>query len=383
MPMPRNPISAAIALWLSISARRPGRHCVDAFCWTLGVLAAGLTFAVAGALDGLNSAAGLTDTAIITRAGSVSEQTSSLSAEIVARVTAIATAADAGRRVSAEALVTAEATDGNGTPRQVSVRGMNPDAWGRRALYLPVEGRLPVPGRRELLAGGDLLRQFPSLGLGSELRLRDSQWRIVGTYAAPGDIKGSELWAGMDDLAQALGGPAVNAIYVAPLPGDGLAAFCDAVAKGVSSDLQCERESEVIARRRAGLANFVLLAGVGGAVGLLLCAVGAATTTALSAMRARASEYEMMRAIGLSDRLLMLELIMGHLVAVAGALLLGLGFAAWIGSRVTLSLPLGFEQVVIAPVMTAYSVGATLLFVLCASLVSLLVPLSRLRRGMV
>src|SRR5690606_34753139 len=60
-----------------------------------------------------------------------------------------------------------------------------------------VEGRTFGPGLRELIVGQGVARQYESARLGSTVRMRGSDWTVVGVFES-GDAYESEFWADID-----------------------------------------------------------------------------------------------------------------------------------------------------------------------------------------
>jgi putative ABC transport system permease protein len=74
----------------------------------------------------------------------------------------------------------------------LQVRGVGPTGIDLRAAFKIVAGRMFGTGMRELVVGIGAARKF-DLGVGSEVRLRDGSWPIVGVFSCGGDIIESYL----------------------------------------------------------------------------------------------------------------------------------------------------------------------------------------------
>jgi putative ABC transport system permease protein len=81
------------------------------------------------------------------------------------------------------------------TRANISLRGIAPNALQvRRGVHL-VEGRFFAPGSNEIVVGRGIDSQFSGFTVGSEVRVRGVNWKVVGVFAAEGSVFESELWA--------------------------------------------------------------------------------------------------------------------------------------------------------------------------------------------
>ena len=62
----------------------------------------------------------------------------------------------------------------------ITVRGVDPAAFTLRPQLKIVTGRTFTPGLRELIVGGGVLRQFQGAEVGKVVRMRGSDWTVVG-----------------------------------------------------------------------------------------------------------------------------------------------------------------------------------------------------------
>jgi putative ABC transport system permease protein len=74
----------------------------------------------------------------------------------------------------------------------LQLRGVGPAGLALRPDFRIVAGRTFRPGSRELVVGAGAARRL-GLGVGSEVRLRDGKWPIVGVFRCGGDIIESYL----------------------------------------------------------------------------------------------------------------------------------------------------------------------------------------------
>ncbi len=83
-----------------------------------------------------------------------------------------------------------------------------------------VEGRNFNPGLRELIVGRNVERQFKGAELGNAVRMRASDWTVVGVFES-GDAYESEMWTDINIARTTFnrsGSSSVLAIRAARLP---------------------------------------------------------------------------------------------------------------------------------------------------------------------
>ncbi len=103
--------------------------------------------------------------------------------------------ADGKPIASAEMMIIAELLRGTDTKdaANITVRGVEPEAFLLRPQVKIVEGRNFTTGLRELIVGRGVSQQFKGAALGSHVRMRGSDWTVVGVFQS-GDANESELW---------------------------------------------------------------------------------------------------------------------------------------------------------------------------------------------
>ncbi|KFN43711.1 ABC transporter permease [Arenimonas oryziterrae] len=142
---------------------------------------------------------GRTDSAIILRGGSGAELNSGIggdTANLVRLGPGIRKGADGKPLASGELMVIAELMKKgekvNGA--NVTLRGVEAASFELRPQLKIVAGRKFTPGLRELIVGAGIVQQYDGVGLGQTIRMRGSEWKVVGHFAA-GDANDSEIWA--------------------------------------------------------------------------------------------------------------------------------------------------------------------------------------------
>lgn len=142
--------------------------------------------------------------------GSGSEESVERS-EIAYRAAGIAAASIKGVRerlgeayVSPEIHVALTAGFGEETPGSnlVVVRGVQPSAFLVHARVHITQGRMPIPGRDEILVGGLVATKLgvDRVGVGDRVRIDDRSWTVSGTFRAPQTVMDAEIWMPLADL---------------------------------------------------------------------------------------------------------------------------------------------------------------------------------------
>ena len=180
--------------------------------------------------------------------------------------------------------------------RYSTIRGISPHGLQVHRSVRIAQGRFPrAPG--EIMVGRLLPRELGGVGLGDSLRWGEREHRIVGIFAAEGQIFESEIWAHLDDL-RAESQQAEASIVVARLAEPrALPAILEAIesAKRVSVDVM--PEPEYYAQIQRASLTFVFLANLlGGLLGL--GAIVAGMNTMYAAMSRRVREMGTLRALG-------------------------------------------------------------------------------------
>src|SRR5207342_1575060 len=150
---------------------------------------------------------------------------------------------------------------------------------------------------RELIVGRGVTRQFQGAALGQTLRMRGSDWKVVGVFES-GDSHDSELWADAEVAQTTFGRGGFSSLLV-QLDGDSaFQTLKDALNADPRMSVDVQREQDYYSaqtkqfRQQIGvLAGFVTLV-------MALGAIFAALNTMYAAVAARGKEIATLRAIG-------------------------------------------------------------------------------------
>lgn len=209
----------------------------------------------------------------------------------------------------------------DGTSAGLSLRGTNEQAFAVRPEITLVDGRMFERGLRELIVGKQAQDEFAGLAVGDKVRLRDTDWTIVGTFVS-GDAFESSLLTDVDLLMsemQRTGASSVTVLLESPEAYD---TFADAVTTDPTLSVDVMREPQYYNQQSQQLRNILYAVSyfVGGimAIGALF----AALNTMYTAVSTRTVEIATLRAIGFGATGVVVSVLSeALLLALVGALL--------------------------------------------------------------
>ena len=311
-------VALALALWMGLT--RGGRQAASVTWVGVGTLrqrlgassvvvigiagVVGVLVALLAMAEGYRhtlASSGSEDTAIVLRGGSSAELMSVLARDAITtieRAPEIARDAEGRPLASAEIVVSANVTRRDGEEGAVTLRGVGDMAWAVRPGLRLVEGRRFETGRRELVVGRGAHRQFAGMDVGSELRLGNQVWTVVGVFESS-DAVASEMWADAEVVAAAYRRGSSRASVFARLTSpDAFNAFKATLAADPRLQVEASTTLEYFSRQSEQLTT--VLRWIGIVVGSIMAigAVFGALNTMFATVAARAREIATLRAIG-------------------------------------------------------------------------------------
>ena len=282
--------------------------------------------AMANGFSSTLKATGRQDAVIMMRGGSDAELNSGLDREqtdLLKQMPGIRLGADGKPQSSAEMMVIAELIRKDDTKNgaNITVRGVDPAAFALRPNLRIVNGRNFTPGLRELIVGAGVLRQFQGAEIGKVVRMRGSDWTVVGAFES-GDAHDSELWTDIN-VARTTFGRAGSSSILAALDGaDGLEKLKAGVAADPRLNVDVIRELDYFnGQTKQFRATIGFLAGIVTLI-MALGAVFAALNSMYAAVAARGKEIATLRAIGFGGTTVLLSvMIEALLLALSGGIL--------------------------------------------------------------
>jgi len=282
--------------------------------------------AMAAGFESTLKATGRHDVAIIMRGGSDAELNSAFdrdSTDLIKQEPGIRPGADGKPLASAELMVIAELVrkDDVKSGANITLRGVEPAAFALRPQLKVIAGRNFTPGLRELIVGRGVLAQFQGANIGQVVRMRGSEWTVVGEFES-GDSHDSEMWTD-SNVARSTFGRLGSSSVLAALDGpSGFERLKAAIAAEPRLSMDVLREDDYFSgQTRQFRATIGVLAGVVTVI-MGLGAVFAALNSMYAAGAARGKEIATLRALGFAGFPVVVSvMIEALLLALAGAVL--------------------------------------------------------------
>lgn len=281
------------------------------------------------------SSSGDEQTAIVLRGGSSAELMSVMSRDAITTIERAPEIArdPEGRPLASPELVVAANLPirGGGADEDGSVqlRGVGEMAWAVRPNLKLVEGRRFEPGKRELVVGKGARRQFAGLDPGTELRLGNQPWTVVGVFES-GDGMESEIWADAEVVATTYRRGSSRASVFARLTD---ASAFNAFKATLDADPRLQVEAQTTLAYFQGQSEGVskVLRIIGIVVGSIMAigAVFGALNTMFASVASRAREIATLRAIGFRGLPVVVAVMLETMLLAALGGALG-GLLAWL-----------------------------------------------------
>jgi putative ABC transport system permease protein len=328
---------------------------------------------------------GLAENAIVVQRGSASEMTSWVPLAHRNKIVVdprVATGTDGTPLASPEIVVVGSMQRGDGSPTNVTIRGVTPKAHKVRGGIEIVKGRMFQPGLYEVIVGERIAERIAGLGLDAMVPIQRHGWKVVGIFKSRGGAFESEIWGDLDTMAEPLrrtGGS--NSLIVRMKDPASLDAFDGWIRDDPEMQLQAVEERQYYADQSGGLGTSLLI--LVGVVSLVMGvgAVFGAMNTMYAIVAARTREIGTLRALGFSRRAILFSFVMESvlLALVGGAIgcLMALGFnGVTTGSGQTAS----FSEVAFAFRVSPNIVVAGLVFAGVMGIIGGLLPALRAAR---
>jgi len=341
--------------------------------------------AMATGFESTLKATGSADSAMIMRGGSEAELNSGFdrdSTELIKQGPGIRVGADGKPLASAEMVIIAELIrkDDVKNGANITVRGVDQAAFTLRPELKIVEGRNFTTGLRELIVGRGVLRQFQGAELGKVLRMRGSDWTVVGVFES-GDAHDSELWTDINVARSTFGRTGSSSVLAAL---DGPSGF-DKLKSGLAADPRLSvdviRERDYFSgQTKQFRATIGFLAGIVTII-MALGAVFAALNSMYAAVATRSKEIATLRAIGFGGvSVLVSVMIEALLLALVGGLLGALIAFVLFNNLSVSTLGQNFTQVVFNFKVTPELVSRGLIIAVVVGMVGGFLPALRAAR---
>jgi putative ABC transport system permease protein len=341
---------------------------------------------IASGFERTMTSTGDPENVIVMRAGANDEMSSGLILEQTKLVAEKAEVArnERGPIASAELYVIIDLPKrGKGTPANVPLRGISPEAYDVRGNFEIVEGRKFEPGRNEIIVGESAVTQFDGLHVGDEIRSGENAWRVVGIFTTGGTVEDSEIWCDARVLQPAYRrGNSFQSVHLRLNDGEDFQAFKDGLSRdprlsvhAVSEAAYWTGNSSLLTATLRGAALLI-----GGLMGL--GAVFGALNTMYTAVSARTREIATLRALGFGTSPVVVSVLVEALclAAVGGVLGAGVSYVLFNGVQTATMNWQTFSQVAFAFEVTPSLMVGGFLYALLMGLVGGFFPAVRAAR---
>jgi len=327
---------------------------------------------------------GRQDVALVLRGGSSAELNSGLSRNqgtLVKQAPGVRQDASGRPLASGELIVIAELMKtGEKLGSNITVRGVEPAAFALRPQLRVVEGRSFQPGLRELIVGRGVARQFQGVGIGETLRMRGSDWAVVGIFES-GDANESELWADVEVVQTTFNRLGFSAIRLQLNDAPAMQQVKDALSADPRLNVDVETEQQYYSGQTRQFRETIgMLAGVVTLI-MALGATFAALNTMYAAVATRAREIATLRAIGFGGTPVVVSVMLESLLlALVGGLIGALLAFVLFNNMAVSTLGTNFTQVVFRFAVTPELVLNGLIIAIAIGMVGGFLPALRAAR---
>jgi putative ABC transport system permease protein len=269
---------------------------------------------------------GRPDNAMIVQRGSASELTSWIPIDqrnLILVRDEVARDAEGQPLASPEDVVVTNKPKRDGSPTNVTVRGVTPKAFDVRGGIKILDGRKFTPGLYEVIVGDKIARRVRGLELGSSVKLQKHEWKVVGTFSSQGGAFESEIWGDADVMGVDFGRTGgYNAMSVRLKPGADVTELDHWIRSNPQMQLQAVSERKYYDDQAGPLAKILRQLATFVAVIMGVGAVFGAMNTMYSIVAARTREIGTLRALGFSRRAILFSFVVESvtLALVGGAI---------------------------------------------------------------
>jgi putative ABC transport system permease protein len=242
------------------------------------------------------------DNVILLRQSSQTEVQSTVSrdqASLIETVQDVAHGADGRPLVSKEVLVLiAVPKKGSDKPANLVVRGLSLTGVALRPQVRIVEGRMFAPGTSEIVVGRSIAEGFEGTGIGEQLRFAGREWTIVGAFDGGKSGFDSEVWGDVEQMMQAFRRAAYSSVIVRLQRPGGFDAFNARLAGDQRLVLDAKPEPLFYEEQSRQLSTFISILGVTLSIIFSIGAMIGAMITMYAAVANRTGEIGTLRALG-------------------------------------------------------------------------------------
>ncbi len=185
-------------------------------------------------------------------------------------------------------------------PTNVVIRGASRHSVELRPQIKLLSGRIPKPGRFEVMAGMNISRNIEGASLGETLKLGMVSWKVVGIFDAGNTAFNSELWADCDQIMAAFRRNSYSVVVMRVPGNNSFIQLRERLEKDPRLSVQVKREIDFYKEQSEMMSKFIRLLGFAMTVFFSVGAVLGAMVTMYTTVANRTREIGTLRAIGFS-----------------------------------------------------------------------------------
>ena len=328
---------------------------------------------------------GSDDNVIITRKSANSEVQSGVErsqAAIIESIPFIATGSNGEPLLAKELVVLISLPKrGSDKPANVVIRGIHDASLKLRHQISLIEGRMPLSGSSEIIAGSNIAKRFKGGGIGETLRFGMRDWTVVGVFDAGATGFSSEIWGDAIQLMQAFRRPVYSSITFRLRD----SAEFPTVKAILDSDprltVDVRRETRYYRDQSEAMAKFLRILGLSLTVIFSIGAIIGAMITMYAAVANRVAEIGTLRALGFQSFSILLAFLMEALLLGLIGGIVGLIFASFM-QLITISTMnwQTFSELAFSFTLTSEIIYKSLFFSLLMGFIGGVIPAIRASR---
>lgn len=324
-------------------------------------------------------ATGSDDNVLLIRKGAQSEIQSAIAREQAALIETLPQIArdPTGRPLASQEVVVLNslAKADTGLRSNVPIRGVPPVGLVLRPQVKIVAGRMFRPGSNEIVVGAAVARQFAGVEIGQALAFAQRQWTVVGVFDAGRTAFDSEIWGDAEQMLQAYRRTSFSTVVAQLASPDAFDALRAAIDSDPRLAIEVKREKRFYEDQSRALSTFIRYLGVTLSVVFSLGAVIGAAITMYAAVASRTKEIGTLRALGFRRRSILAAFLAESLLLAAVGGAVGL-FAATFLQAITISTTnfQSFSELAFSFALTPGIVAGSLMFALTMGLVGGVLP---------
>jgi ABC-type antimicrobial peptide transport system permease subunit len=328
---------------------------------------------------------GSLDNAIFLRQSSQTEIQSAVyrdQASLLETLPEVAHGLDGFPLVSKETLVLTQIPKrGSDKPQNVVVRGLPPLGIELRPQVHIVDGRWFRAGTSEIVVGRSISEGFEGVGVGERLRFAQREWTVVGVFDGGKSGFDSEIWGDVEQMMQAFRRTAYSSVIARMQDRGDFQRLADEISGDQRLILDVKQEPLFYEEQSKQLSTFISILGITLSVIFSIGAMIGAMITMYAAVANRTGEIGTLRALGFRRVSILAAFLMESvlLALVGGAV--GLVLASFLQAfTITTMNWQSFSQLAFGFDLTARIVVITMLFSVFMGLVGGFLPSLRAAR---